>query len=139
MTLIPGSTPPGEDRRDGAPAEAGARVLRPWGWFETLAEGAGYRVKRLRIEARQRLSRQRHHHRHEQWLVLAGSGWVETGPAGQGGGNEPLNPGGRVEIAPFTIHRAGAGDDGLEILEVQRGRVLAEEDIERLADDYGRV
>ncbi|MFM7674114.1 MAG: phosphomannose isomerase type II C-terminal cupin domain [Synechococcus sp.] len=125
----------------------GAVVQRTWGWFETLAEGEGYKVKRLRIEPGQRLSRQRHHHRLEQWLVLAGSGWVELGlpgtlPGGTPGEAEesqPLQPGSSVEIAPLTMHRARAGAEGLEILEVQRGRVLEEDDIERFADDYGRV
>ncbi|MEB3264253.1 MAG: phosphomannose isomerase type II C-terminal cupin domain [Synechococcus sp.] len=135
------------NRSDPLGTATGAVVQRPWGWFETLAEGEGYKVKRLRLEPGQRLSRQRHHHRLEQWLVLAGSGSVELGlPSahpgelpGEAEESQPLQPGSFVEIAPLTVHRARAGGEGLEILEVQRGPVLEEDDIERFADDYGRV
>ncbi len=127
-----GIAPPG-------PGEPQPVVLRPWGWFLTLTEGPGYRVKQLQIQPGQRLSRQRHRHRHEHWLVLSGSGGVDIVRGDGTACHRPLQPGVRVEIPPMTIHRAKADQDGLLILEVQRGAVLEEEDIERLADDYGRV
>ena len=54
------------------------RVERPWGWFETLATGPGYLVKRLRITADHRLSLQRHRQRSEHWVVAAGEGVLES-------------------------------------------------------------
>lgn len=111
---------------------------RPWGWFELLAEGPGYRVKRLHLDPHQRLSRQRHQHRLEHWLVVQGQGSVELGDAPLSR-TQPLEPGSSLMIPPLTIHRAAAGSEGLEIIEVQRGPLLREDDIERFADDYGRV
>ncbi|MEB3321374.1 MAG: phosphomannose isomerase type II C-terminal cupin domain [Synechococcaceae cyanobacterium] len=113
---------------------AAPRSLRPWGWFELLAEGPGYRVKRLRIEAGLRLSRQRHHHRSEHWVVVAGEGTAELE-----GRPLALLPGSTLLIPLGAVHRAAAGAAPLEIIEVQRGALLREDDIERLADDFGRV
>jgi mannose-6-phosphate isomerase len=109
------------------------RTLRPWGWFETLAEGEGYRVKRLLISRGQRISLQRHHHRSEHWVVAAGQG-VLTLDAQQ----LPLEPGAQWAIPLGAVHRALAQQQDLEIIEVQRGTWLSEDDIERLADDFGR-
>ena len=112
---------------------AGERCQRPWGWFETLAEGEGYRVKRLVLHAGQRLSLQRHQHRCEHWLVASGSGLLELN-----GQRQPLAAGNSATIAQGAVHRASAGPQGLVIIELQRGALLSEDDIERLADDYGR-
>jgi len=98
-----------------------------------LAVGEGYQVKRLHLEPNQRFSLQRHQQRSEQWLVLAGRGVVRLG------GEDITVQTGQVLAVPVTcVHRASAGREGLEILEVQRGSVLREDDIERLEDDYGR-
>jgi mannose-6-phosphate isomerase len=107
---------------------------RPWGWFETLGEGPGYLVKRLCVHAGQRLSRQRHRHRCEHWVVVAGSGQLECDGqlTGATAGTELFIPVG-------AVHRATAGGSDLVIVEVQRGNPLSESDIERLADDYGRM
>lgn len=112
---------------------SGGRWLRPWGWYEVLAVGEGYQVKRLHLEPNRRFSLQRHHQRSEQWLVLAGQGVVQLG-----GNNLTVQPGQLLEVPIVCVHRASAGPEGLVILEVQRGDVLREDDIERLADDYGR-
>lgn len=112
-----------------------SRQERPWGWFETLAEGPGYRLKRLVIQPGQRLSLQRHRQRSEHWLVAAGAGelWLD-------GAVQPLTPGASARIPRAALHRASAHGPGpLEIIELQRGEVLSEADIERIADDYGRV
>ena len=102
------------------------RVERPWGWFESLGSGDGYQVKRLCIHAGQRISLQRHRHRLEHWVVVAGDGDLEC--AGQ-----------RIAVPCGAIHRASAGHSDLLIVEVQRGDLLSEDDIERLADDYQRA
>lgn len=110
------------------------RVERPWGWFETLADGSDYRIKRLLVRAGCRLSLQRHAHRSEHWIVVGGEGWLECG-------NErvPASPGSTLTIPTGAIHRATAGRLDLEFVEVQRGTDLREDDIERLEDDYGRA
>ncbi|QEY31159.1 mannose-6-phosphate isomerase [Synechococcus sp. RSCCF101] len=110
------------------------RVVRPWGWYETLLDVAGTRVKRLHVDPLQRLSLQRHRHRCEHWVVTAGQGWIHR-PSGR----EPLAPGQSCTIPQGAWHRAEAGAEGLEIVEVQRGTLLIEEDVERSEDDYGRV
>ena len=111
----------------------GLRCLRPWGWYEVLAVGEGYQVKRLHLEPYQRFSLQRHQQRSEQWLVLAGQGVVQLGPD-----SLTVQLGQLLAVPVACVHRASAGPEGLEILEVQRGSVLREDDIERLEDDYGR-
>ncbi len=109
-------------------------VERPWGWFETLGAGEGYLVKRLCIRAGQRISLQRHHHRSEHWVVVAGTGSLlcATQTIGAEVGTTLLIPCG-------ALHRATAGEHDLLIVEVQRGERLSEDDIERIADDYQRV
>ena len=106
---------------------------RPWGWFETLGSGEGYLVKRLCIQAGQRISLQRHRHRLEHWVVVAGSGELECD-----GHRLPAAAGTTLLIPCGAVHRASAGPEDLLIVEVQRGSTLSEDDIERLADDYQR-
>ena len=109
-------------------------VERPWGWFEPLGSGEGYLVKRLCIRAQQRISLQRHRHRSEHWVVVAGSGTLQCN-------NDTLTaePGTSLFIPCGALHRASAGDHDLLIVEVQRGEQLSEDDIERIADDYQRL
>ena len=110
------------------------RTERPWGWFETLAEGEGYRVKRLWLHAGRRISLQRHHHRCEHWVVVTGQGTIECD-----GQQLAAAAGTTVFIPVGGLHRASAGAEALEIIEVQRGSLLSEADIERFDDDFGRV
>ncbi|MCT0206881.1 phosphomannose isomerase type II C-terminal cupin domain [Synechococcus sp. CS-1332] len=115
-------------------ASSTARVHRPWGWFETLATGPGYLVKRILITADQRISLQRHQHRSEHWVVVAGAGVLECD-----GDDFAALPGATLFVPCGGVHRAAAGASGLEIIEVQLGEELREDDIERFSDDYGRV
>ena len=112
----------------------GPRTERPWGWFETLATGEGYSVKRLRILAGRRLSLQRHQHRCEHWIIASGSGRIDCQ-----GTSLDVSAGDTLSIPVGSLHRAAAGDEDLEIIEVQRGALLSEADIERFDDDFGRV
>jgi len=112
----------------------GTRCERPWGWFENLTSGQGYLVKRLWIAPGRRISLQRHHHRSEHWVIVAGGGTVEID-----GSEQPVQPGDALLVPLGAVHRASAAGDGLAIVEVQRGALLREDDIERLADDYGRL
>ncbi|MEB3259093.1 MAG: phosphomannose isomerase type II C-terminal cupin domain [Cyanobacteriota bacterium] len=111
-----------------------ARVQRPWGWYETLSTGAGYLVKRLWLSPGRRISLQTHRHRCEHWVVVNGEGVVELEDA-----SIPAETGTTLYIPAGARHRAEAGASGLEIVEVQRGALLSEEDIERYADDFGRL
>ncbi|MEB3234517.1 MAG: phosphomannose isomerase type II C-terminal cupin domain [Cyanobacteriota bacterium] len=115
------------------PTPAPERVQRPWGWFEELGGGEGYKVKRLCIRAGQRISLQRHRHRLEHWVVVSGQGLLECDDQrlAAAAGTTLLVPCG-------AIHRARADGVDLVIIEVQRGAWLSEDDIERLADDFGR-
>lgn len=108
-------------------------MQRPWGWYETLARGPGHLIKRIRIQAGCRLSLQRHRHRSERWVVTAGEGLLLVE-----GETLPARVGTTVLVPCGSVHRATAGGSDLEILEVQFGEDLREDDIERLADDYGR-
>lgn len=116
------------------PPVTAQRSERPWGWFETLTAGEGYLVKRLCIHAGQRISLQRHRHRLEHWLVVAGNGLLHCD-----GSELQAHPGTSLLVPCGAIHRAAAGSSDLLIIEVQRGPLLSEDDIERLADDYQRV
>ncbi len=117
------------------PQENGhGRSERPWGWFETLASGEGYLVKRLAIRAGRRISLQRHQHRCEHWVVVAGCGELEL--EGEG---IPAAVGTSLFVPIGAWHRAAAGQEDLLIVEVQRGAELREDDIERIADDFGRA
>lgn len=111
-----------------------ARVERPWGWYEELGRGDHYLVKRLWIAPGCRISQQRHHHRSEHWVVVSGGGLLEND-----GQETVATPGTSLWVAQGAIHRATAGAAGLAIIEVQRGALLDESDIERFADDFGRA
>jgi mannose-6-phosphate isomerase-like protein (cupin superfamily) len=96
--------------------------------------GDGYLVKRLCIHAGRRISLQRHGWRSEHWLVVGGDGLLECG-----GEQRQAGPGTSLVIPRGAVHRASAGCADLLIVEVQRGEHLCEDDIERLADDFGRL
>ncbi len=119
---------------DRQPAPADGRVQRPWGWFECLGSGDGYLVKRLYIRAGERISLQRHRHRSEHWVVVAGQGQLECDDQ-----QVSAAPGSVLAVPCGAVHRASASHEDLVIVEVQRGSQLREDDIERLQDDYNRI
>lgn len=109
--------------------------VRPWGWFRALAVGPGYQVKLLHVHPGGRLSLQWHEHRSEHWVVVRGRPTVTVG-------NHVLQlaVGGTADIPAGTHHRLGnATDEPVEVIEVQRGNYLGEDDITRIADDYDRT
>lgn len=106
---------------------------RPWGSFETICSGSMYKVKRISVKPHSRLSLQRHEHRMEHWVVVAGTGVITVGDV-----EFPASPGTTADIPKGQVHRLEAGDSELVLIEVQRGSQLYEEDITRLSDDYGR-
>jgi mannose-6-phosphate isomerase len=110
------------------------RVERPWGWYETVSEAPGNKVKRIHVHPGQQLSLQKHHQRAEHWVVVLGTASVQVGDR-----VVDLTPGQHIDIAIEEVHRlANQTAEPLEIVEVQFGSYLGEDDIVRLLDDYGR-
>jgi mannose-6-phosphate isomerase len=110
------------------------RTERPWGWYETVSEVSGNKVKRIRVHPGQKLSLQKHHQRAEHWVVVLGRAQVTVGER-----VVELVPGQHIDIAIGEVHRlANQTPDPVEIVEVQFGSYLGEDDIVRLQDDYGR-
>lgn len=120
--------------RHGSQIDDHLRVARPWGYFEVLAEGPSFKVKRLMVKAGAKLSLQMHQHRAEHWVVVGGEADVING-------NESitLKVNQSTYIPQKTRHRlANLGDDPLYVIEVQSGSYLGEDDIQRFEDMYQR-
>ena len=123
--------------RASAPAKRAARGFerRPWGGFETLAEGLGYKVKRLVVEPGHRISLQRHRFRAEHWVVAEGAPRIIVGAQVW-----RLKPRGTVDVPRGAWHRIeNPGRRPVVIIEVQHGSRVDERDIVRRHDDYGRA
>ena len=110
------------------------RVNRPWGTYEGLDNGDGFLVKRITVNPGASLSLQRHQHRAEHWVVVRGTARVICGQdILVRGANQS------VFIPIGEMHRLeNPGDTLLEIIEVQTGDHLSEDDIERFEDQYNR-
>ena len=107
---------------------------RPWGMYEVLAEGEGYKVKRIEVKPGHRLSLQMHEQRSEHWVIVAGEALVTLGDQEI---RRRVNE--DVIIPVRTKHRvANPGDAPLVFIEVQCGSYLGEDDIKRFEDDYNR-
>jgi len=122
-----------QDQR--AEAELHPRVLRPWGSYESIAEGERFQVKRIVVKPGEKLSLQMHHHRAEHWIVVRGTARVTCG-------NEEklVTENQSVYIPLGTKHRLdNPGQLPLELIEVQSGAYLGEDDIVRFDDVYGRT
>jgi mannose-6-phosphate isomerase len=112
-----------------------ARTERPWGWYETVSEAPGNKVKRIRVHPGQQLSLQKHQHRSEHWVVVQGIARITIDDR-----QIELQAGDACDIAQGAVHRlANLTAEPVEIIEVQFGAYLGEDDIVRLQDDYGRV
>lgn len=113
----------------------GERDTRPWGTWEVVATGDGHVVKRISVIPGARLSLQRHRHREEHWVMVAGEADVTVGER-----TFRCATGKHVHVPCGALHRiANPGTHTLVFIEVQQGAVLDENDIERLEDDFGRV
>ena len=110
------------------------RVFRPWGAYESLVVGEHFQVKRLTVNPGQTLSLQLHHKRAEHWVVVSGVADVVRGEE-----HLTLGPDESTYIPIGTRHRlANRGNVALEVIEVQSGSYLGEDDIVRFDDVYGR-
>ncbi len=111
------------------------KVYRPWGFYKVIAQGDGYQSKIIHVNQGQKLSVQSHNHRSEHWVLLSGKADVLLGDK-----IHTLLPGQSVDIAIKEIHSLqNPYDADLEIIEVQKGDILSEDDIIRYEDMYGRV
>lgn len=109
-------------------------VICPWGRWTVLDEGEGYKVKRIEVNPEQRLSLQRHTHRSEHWIVVAGTAKVTIGER-----TSLVHTQESTFVPAGTAHRMENSEQcPLIIIEIQNGRYLGEDDIVRLQDDYGR-
>ncbi len=123
-------------KQHGAPEHLEHRTIkRPWGAYTVLEEGKGYKVKRIEVTPGRRLSLQLHHQRSEHWVVITGRARVTRGEEVY-----ELQAGMSTGIPQETPHRLeNPGNTPLEIIEIQNGPYLGEDDIVRLQDDFGRL
>tara|TARA_B100000745_G_scaffold300471_1_gene254613 strand:- start:3485 stop:4705 length:1221 start_codon:yes stop_codon:yes gene_type:complete len=110
------------------------KVYRPWGHYQRIDQGDDYQVKRLVVDAGKRISLQRHQHRSEHWVVVRGSARVTLEAT-----TFDLAANESTYIAAGAMHRLeNSGFQPLEVIEVQTGTYLGEDDIERFEDDFNR-
>ena len=110
------------------------KVHRPWGWYDSLDEGGRFKVKRIQVKPGASLSLQKHYHRAEHWIVVKGTAEITNGEKVL-----LLTENQSTYIPLGEVHRlANPGSIPLEIIEVQSGSYLGEDDIIRFEDTYGR-
>jgi mannose-1-phosphate guanylyltransferase/mannose-6-phosphate isomerase len=111
------------------------KVHRPWGWYDSIDEGGRFKVKRIQVKPKASLSLQKHHHRAEHWIVVIGTAEITNGDKVL-----TLTENQSTYIPLGEVHRlANPGSIPLEIIEVQSGSYLGEDDIVRFEDSYGRA
>jgi len=111
------------------------KVHRPWGWYDSVDAGPRFQVKRIMVNPGATLSLQMHHHRAEHWIVVQGTAEVTCGER-----RMILTENQSTYIPLGETHRlANPGKLPLEIIEVQSGSYLGEDDIVRFEDTYGRA
>jgi mannose-1-phosphate guanylyltransferase/mannose-6-phosphate isomerase len=111
------------------------KVYRPWGWYDSIDEGGRFKVKRIQVKPGASLSLQKHHHRAEHWIVVKGTAEITNGDKVL-----LLTENQSTYIPLGEVHRlANPGAISLEIIEVQSGSYLGEDDIIRFEDTYGRA
>lgn len=110
------------------------KVHRPWGWYDSIDEGGRFKVKRIQVKPKASLSLQKHHHRAEHWIVVTGTAEITNGSHVL-----TLTENQSTYIPLGEVHRlTNPGTIPLEIIEVQSGSYLGEDDIVRFEDTYGR-
>jgi mannose-1-phosphate guanylyltransferase/mannose-6-phosphate isomerase len=111
------------------------KVSRPWGWFDSLDEGENFKVKRIQVNPGASLSLQKHAKRAEHWVVVKGIAEVICENK-----KITLSENESTYIPLGCLHRlSNPGKEILEVIEVQSGNYLAEDDIVRISDDFGRA
>ena len=107
---------------------------RPWGWWKTLVSADDYKIKRIFVAPRQKLSLQTHEFRSETWMIAEGSGFVVIGER-----RFKAEKGLVFTIQKHEKHRAETEDSSMTIIELQLGSYLGEDDVRRIEDIYGRL
>lgn len=111
------------------------KVARPWGWYDSIDRGQRFQVKRIAVKPGASLSLQKHHHRAEHWIVVSGTALVTKGSE-----TFLLTENQSTYIPIGETHRLeNPGKTDLEMIEVQSGSYLGEDDIVRFTDNYGRA
>jgi mannose-1-phosphate guanylyltransferase / mannose-6-phosphate isomerase len=111
------------------------RIYRPWGYYQSIDSGPRYQVKRIVVTPGGRLSLQKHHHRAEHWVVVSGAAEVTRGEE-----TRIVHENESIFLPIGIVHRlANPGKINLELIEVQTGSYLGEDDIVRLEDVYNRA
>mgnify|MGYP003692594197 CR=1 FL=1 len=111
------------------------KVHRPWGWYDSIDEGGRFKVKRIQVKPGASLSLQKHHHRAEHWVVVSGTAEITCGDK-----KLLLTENQSTYIPLGEVHRlTNSGKLPLEIIEIQSGSYLGEDDIVRFEDTYGRT
>ena len=111
------------------------RVYRPWGWYESMDSGERFQVKHITVHPGGRLSLQKHFHRAEHWVVVNGTAEVHLD-----GEQRLLGENESIYIPMGSAHRlANPGKVPLNLIEVQSGAYLGEDDIVRMDDAYSRI
>ena len=122
------------DRQQRAEHTLHRKVHRPWGWYDSIDSGERFQVKRIMVKPGASLSLQMHHHRAEHWIVVSGTAEIVNGDQ-----TILLSENQSTYIPLGQTHRlANPGKVPLEIIEVQSGAYLGEDDIVRFEDSYGR-
>ena len=122
LSIVPGAT-------------ANGVVRRPWGCYQDLDVGGRFRVKRITVDPGGKLSLQFHHHRAEHWVVVSGTARVT-----RGADVRLLSEDQSIHIGVGQMHRLeNPGKVPLELIEVQTGAYLGEDDIVRVEDAYHRA
>lgn len=107
---------------------------RPWGGYTSVLTGERFQVKRIFVQPQKQLSLQKHHHRSEHWIVVKGTAEVTIGEE-----KRTLRENESVYVPAGEVHRLGnPGKIQLELIEVQTGSYLGEDDIIRISDEFGR-
>lgn len=113
------------------------KVDRPWGYYITINgdDTSGFKVKKIAVHPKSRLSLQSHNQRSEHWVIVQGKARVQVG-----GDVVELTENQHVYIPKQTLHRMeNIGEDMLIFIETQIGEYLGEDDIIRYSDDYNRI
>ena len=120
-----------QNRRE---ADQHLRIYRPWGYYQGIDLGSRYQVKRIVVKPNAKLSLQKHFHRAEHWVVVRGTAEIAVGSEVR-----TIHENESAYIPIGSVHRlANPGKIPLELIEVQVGSYLGEDDIVRLGDEYGR-
>lgn len=111
------------------------RVMRPWGYYESITQGERFQVKHIVVKPGHALSLQMHYHRSEHWVVVEGTATVECD-----GYIQAITENQSTYIPQLSRHRLSNRENkDLHVVEIQSGDYLGEDDIVRFSDNYGRI